>query len=157
MRSEKGGRRTEAVLSGHVDGYREANPGANGIGGSAHQQRAHLLEEHPEIAVAPLTSPPLDLHLTGGRKSLAVESEFGGPKAVMVDFGKLVDRPHDEDRSLVIEVNSPKGLNRFDAPLRAQSARDGGVYHHHELFRRKGRPGSMATVRTRTYIGGEVR
>lgn len=156
VRSEKRRRITEAVISAGVRTYVECNRGANAITAAAHQQRAHLSEEHPEILLGSNTSPPLDLYLSGGCRPLAMESELGGPKDVVADLAKLIARPASEDLVLVTEAKSLKGLGRFASTAMAASADRVGTVVHVEIYRRRRGRGCDAGVRTIGYADGAV-
>lgn len=154
--SEKRGKITEEILSGAIDSYVAANAGSNNLAGSADKQRAHLKEEHPELSLNTPPVPALDLYLTGGQRPLALESELDGPKAVIADFKKLTDRTVGEDKVIVTETKSKKGLGNFSSNVKAASKTDGGRYTHVEIYRRKNQLASTAQVRTTTYSNGEI-
>lgn len=146
---------TEVIIDAACDAYRSANSGSNKLEASADKQTNHLREEHREYRLGKFPKPRLDLHLSGGKRKLAMESEFGSRREVKKDFKKLQERPINEDKLIVSSTKSEKMRDRdVDIVIKA-SREDGGTYTHVELHKKKKEKFSKSEVRTRTYIKGD--
>lgn len=153
--SAKGNRITEALISGTIDAYREACPGANAIFASAHQNRIHLREQHPDVTYED-QKPDRDLTLCGGGFDTVGEFETsGGPKQVVADFGKIRDDPSDKLKLLATRALSPKQQGRYHDMLRRASEEDGGCYVGIEVQLAKDRRSSRARIDVVCFSGGD--
>ena len=154
--SRKGPLRTYATISGTLDGYAAGNLGSNSFAATAHQNLAHLKEEHPEFARCPQPdhNRPLDFYVTGGVRPLAGEFEYGGRRAQAEDRKKLTHRPPTEDKLFINPVHSLKAHGKDEEWFR-KASRDGGVYYHGEVYQRRNDPLDQATLRLTGYANGE--
>tara|TARA_R110000868_G_scaffold316009_1_gene576868 strand:+ start:508 stop:1140 length:633 start_codon:yes stop_codon:yes gene_type:complete len=152
----KGPLRTYATVSGTLDGYAAANPGSNSRAATAHQNLAHLKEEHPEFARCPQPdlNRPLDFYATGGVRPLAGEFEYGGRRAQADDRKKLTRRPPTEDKLFINPVHSSKARGK-DEELFREASQDGGVYYHGEVYQRMNYPLDQAKLSLTGYANGK--
>lgn len=154
--SRKGPLRTYATVSGALDGYAAANLGSNSLAATAHQNTAHLQEEHPEFVSCPQPdlNKPLDFYATGGARPLAGEFEYGGRRDQAEDRNKLTRRPPIEDKLFINAVHSQKACGKDEEWFR-KASQDGSVYYHGEVYQRKDAPLDQAGLRLTGYQNGE--
>lgn len=156
LNTAKQNRMTEVSLSAAVKAYCDANVGSNCIAASADKQRTHLKEQHPNLKLETPLTPPLDLHMTGGERDLSLESEVGGMKAVKHDFKKLQDRPISDDKVMITEAKSFKGIGKFTKSIQKTSKEDKGNYIHVEVHRQKNAKANTAVIYTTAYTDGKL-
>lgn len=153
--SAKGNRITEALLSGAIDAYKAMSPHANAIHVSAHQNKTHVKEQHPDV-VYENRKPDRDITISGGGFELVGELETsGGPKAVISDFKKVENESADKLKYLATRALSAKGQGRYNSLLQRASKRDGGCYIGLELQLAKEQKSSMARITVVCFDGGQ--
>lgn len=155
LETMKQNRVTEGVISAVCEAYKKVNLGSNGLGASADKQTNHLREQHKEYCVIPFSEPRLDLHLTGGKRELNMESELGSRREVKKDFEKLKDERVEGDKIMVTLTESEGARDRDVDMVIEASQNDGGTYTHVELHKKHKEIFSKSEVRTRTYVKGD--
>lgn len=155
--TRKGRVRTEATLSGLLNGYREANPGANNLEAHADGgQNIHVEENHPEFArCAPFGRPSgtCDLSVRGGTKPMHVESEFGGARRRKKDVRRVCECPSTENAVFVYRATSAQERGRNDDDY-GKMIKSGRTLTVAEVYQRDADTLDKATVTVKAFRGG---
>jgi len=155
LETAKQNRMTEVHLDSTINAYCEVNIGSNNIAASADKQRNHLVEQHPNVRLENPLNPPLDLHMTGGKRDLSLESEVGGTKAVKHDLKKLEERPINEDKVMITEAKSYKSINGKITDLIKKTSQNTKHLGHLIVYRQKNKKANTAKIYIKIYIDGK--
>lgn len=141
-----------------LNGYREANPGANNLEAHADGgQNIHLEESHPEYRICDpfgRTSGTFDLSAKGGVKPMHAEAEYGGARRREEDVDKVCTCPKTDSAVFVYRATSSNERGRKDDDYRKKT--EGGLtLTVAEVYQRDKDSLDKATVSVKTFRDGE--